>query len=385
MSRTPLAWLNLGHHRTRTLLAVAGVTFAVVLIFLQLGFLAAAVTGASMIYDAMDYDILIRSKSYLHLVTCRSFPRERLYQAGGVEGVASVHPFYVSSVFWRHPREPSRRLIMALGVRPGDRVFRDAELQRKTSLLTAPEFVLIDRMSRREFGPREGRRFGPADIGVETEINGKRVRIVETFSMGTGFAADGAVVMTEEGVCRVAPELNRQRVSLGLVRLRPGADPDAAARRLRLALGDDVDVLTRREVVAGEVKHWVRDMSIGVIFRMGVAVALVVGTAIVYQVLSSDVMNHLPEYATLKAMGYTGAYLSGVIIRQASAMAVLGFLPGALVARGLYAVTADIARVPITMTAGRFAGVFLLALGMCVVSGLAALRKLRTADPADLF
>ena len=192
MSRTPLAWLNLGHHRTRTLLAVAGVTFAVVLIFLQLGFLAAAVTGASMIYDAMDYDLLIRSKSYLHLVTCRSFPRERLYQAGGVEGVASVHPFYVSSVFWRHPRQPSRRLIMALGVRPGDRVFRDAELQRNTALLTTPESALVDRMSRREFGPREGRRFGPADIGVETEINGKRVRIVETFSMGTGFAADGA-------------------------------------------------------------------------------------------------------------------------------------------------------------------------------------------------
>jgi putative ABC transport system permease protein len=264
-------------------------------------------------------------------------------------------------------------------------VFAVEEIQQKLALLSAPEFVLVDRQSRHEFGPAEGKRFGDADIGGTAETGERRVRIKEHYSLGGGFAADGGVLLNERGFCRIYPGRSPEVVSLGLIRLKPGADPEAVARQIRQALPEDVEVLTRRRAVAKELNRWVNETSVGVIFRLGVAVALVVGTAIVYQVLSSDVANHLAEYATLKAMGYTPRFVAGVVLRQAVALAVLGFLPGLLLAEFLYRVTAQMANIPIGMTAGRIVAVLGLTVAMCTISGLGAVRKLRSAEPADLF
>jgi len=244
---------------------------------------------------------------------------------------------------------------------------------------------LIDRQSRREFGPRDGRRFGDADIGTDTEVGRHWVRIVDHFSLGGGFAANGVVLLNEEGLRRIYPGWGRDDVSLGLVKLEQGEDPERIAARLRDALPEDVEVLTRREAVARETYRWVNETSVGVIFRLGVAVALVVGTAIVYQVLSSDVANHMAEYATLKAIGYGSGYLARVVLQQAVILAVLGFLPGLAVAAVLYRITAHQANLPIEMTTTRIVFVLGLSVVMCVVSGLGALRKVLSADPADLF
>src|SRR5882762_1933243 len=102
--RTFLAWRNLVHNKVRTLVAVAGVTFAVVLIFMQLGFFGAVETTATVAYSALDFDLCIRSKDYLHFAKTRSFPAARLKQAEGVPGVRRVSPFYVGVRYWRTPR-----------------------------------------------------------------------------------------------------------------------------------------------------------------------------------------------------------------------------------------------------------------------------------------
>jgi putative ABC transport system permease protein len=383
--RIPLAWLNLVHSKMRTSLAVAGVGFAVVLIFMQLGFLGSAEQSATLVFEAFDFDVLIRSRHYLHLITSRSFPRERLDQAESLPEVEQATPVYLTSSFWRNPNDGAMRAMLVIGVDPGDPVFRVADIQRKLALLTVPEFVLIDQKSRREFGPVDGRRFGDADIGVEAELGQQSVRIVEHFTLGMGFVADGAVVTSVRGFQRISPRQAPSEVSLGLVKLKPAADPETVAAALREQLPEDVEVLTRNDVLGREVRHWVWETSIGLIFQLGVIVALVVGTAIVYQGLSSDVTNHLPEYATLKAIGYSGNYLASVVLQQAVALAVLGFVPGLAISAGLYMLTRAAARIPIDMTLGRVFFVFGLAIVMCTLSGLGALRKVRTADPADLF
>ncbi len=383
--RIPLAWLNLVHSKTRTALAVAGVGFAVVLIFLQLGFLGSAEQSAKLVFNALDFDLLIRSRHYLHLISSRTFPRERLDQAESAADVVSASPVFLASRFWRNPADGSKRAMLILGVNPNDPVFRVDEIQRQLSLLTVPEYVLIDQKSRREFGPRDGKRFGDADIGADAELADRTVRMVGYFMLGMGFVADGDVITSVRGFEQLCPGQAPENVSLGLVRIAPGADPNVAAAALRGQLPDDVEVLTREEVLGAEVRHWVWETSIGLIFQLGVVVALVVGTAIVYQVLSSDVANHLPEYATLKAIGYSGNYLAAVVLQQAVVLAVLGFIPGWIVATGLYMLTRATARIPIDMTLGRVLFVLVLSIVMCVVSGLGALRKVRTADPADLF
>jgi putative ABC transport system permease protein len=383
--KTPLAWLNLLHNKVRTIVALSGVAFAVVLIFMQLGFLGAVRTTATIVYNGLDFDIALRSREYLHLSDARNFPLARVYQAAAVPGVASARPFYIDMNQWRNPRTGEIRSILLLGANSEEPVFTNAEMQRKAALLVAPEFVLIDRKSRPEFGPRQGNQFGDKDIGVEAEVGGQRVRIAQHFAMGSGFAGDGAVLLNDSGFARVAPWRTREDVSLGLIKVAAGADADAVAARLRDALPVDVEVLTRGQVETQERNRWVWDTSLGVIFFVGVVLSLVVGMAIVYQVLSSDVANHMAEYATLKAMGYRDSFLAGVVLRQAVALAIVGFFPGVVLSQLLYTVTSYFANIPIEMTAPRMAGVLGLSVVMCVASGLGALRKIQSVEPAELF
>ena len=383
--KTPLAWLNLIHNRMRTSAAVGGVAFSVLLIFMQLGFLGSVESTASLIFDALDFDLVIRSSRYLQLAETRTFPQDRLHQVASAPGVLRVTPFYVGQNQWRNPDTGSKRRILTMGLKPADPVFKVRELQVKAGLLTDPEFGLIDRKSRRDFGPRDGSQFGDADVGTETEVANQRVEIVGHFALGAGFVADGAIVLNERGFCRIQPGRTPEDVSLGLVKLEVGVSPDAAAARLQSILPSDVRVFTRTGVADFERRFWYREMSIGILFQVGVVVAMVVGTAIVYQVLSSDVTNHLAEYATLKAVGYGNGYLVKVILQQAIALGLMGFLPGMLLAEVVYRITTYVANVPVVMNVGRVVFVLAISLGMCAVSGLGALRKVRSADPADLF
>lgn len=384
--KTPLAWYNLAHHKVRTVAAVAGVMFAVVLIFLQLGFRGTAERTASLVYEALDFDILIRSSNSGRLSQSRPFARVRLYQAASAPGVRGVSSLMLNYNRWQSTRGATRP-ILVLGVPPDQPVFSTAELSDNVRLLTAPEFLLIDRASRAEFGPQNGREFGDQDLGTEAEVERRRVRIVGHFHLGTTFDADGMIVLSQDGFRRLQPAWPADHVSLGLIRLVEGADPVAVAGELRqrLAAHADVDVFTRAEVIDRERWVWLWQQSIGMIFTMGVAVAFVVGSVIVYQVLSSDVTNHLPEYATLKAMGYSNGYLSRVVLGQAVILALLGFVPGLAMSQALYVVTAWKTRLPLDMTLVRIVGVLGLSLIMCIASGFVALRKLHSADPADLY
>jgi putative ABC transport system permease protein len=216
-------------------------------------------------------------------------------------------------------------------------------------------------------------------------VGNRRVRVAGQFTMGTGFGADGAVLVSQRTFGQLFPTRPLDQVSLGLVTLKPGCDPQQVAARLRALLPPDVSVLTRAEIAAHERRHWTTKTSVGLIFGMGVAVAIIVGIAIVYQVLSSDIANRLGEYATLKAIGYNNAYLARVVLQQAVLLAIFGFLPGFGLALALYRLTQVAAHVPIAMETDRAVVVGGLSVLMCALAAVAALRKVYSADPADLF
>jgi putative ABC transport system permease protein len=383
--KTPLPWLNLLHNKAKTLIAVSGVAFAVVLMFLQLGFLYAVQTTATLVYNALEFDVLLRSNDYLHIADTRSFPRKRLVLAESHPLVASAYPFYLEINQWRVPNGRNRgtkRGILTLAARPGDPVFspRMRRLQQTFNRLELPDEMLVDQLSRREFGDV----FREQSLGMEVEVGGHPMRIAGHYRLGTGMAANGAVVMRANGFASITPGRSIDDVSLGLIKLRPGADAGAVARDLD-GMMRDVVALTKRETMDRELRRWVWEMPIGIIFVMGVVVAVFVGTAIVYQVLSSDVANRLAEYATLKAMGYTSGYLAGVVLQQAVALALLGFLPGLALSLLIYLATNTLAKIPMGMNVQNFSVVFVLTIAMCIVSGLASLRKLGQVDPAELF
>jgi putative ABC transport system permease protein len=376
---------NLLYDPRRTAVATAGVTFAVVLMFLQLGFLQTANTTASVIYESLRFDVCVVSTDYYYFADPRDFGRARLYQAASVDGVEEVQGLNVGIHEWRNDASGETSPIIVLGLEPESPVFSKLAPVAALQELSAPHHVLIDTESRPELGPASGERFGEQDLNDERQIGDRIVRIVGMFQLGSGFAASGAVLTSAPGFQLLFPYNQADRVSIGLVRLEEGVRVREAAREMAAVLPDDVQVLTRKEVLRRERDRWVNQTSYGHIFRLGCAIAFVVGTGIVYQILSSDVAAHRAEYATLKAMGYRNGYLNSVVLQQAVALAVLGILPGILISLGLYAYTAAETRIPITMTLGNLLLVTTLTLGMCLLSGVIALKKVRQAEPAELF
>lgn len=383
MKKTPLASRNLLHDKLRLLVATAGVTFAVVLVLMQLGFYGAVKRTATTIYDQLDFDLLLLSPDYLHISKPGSIPMVRLVQAEKVPHIQSVRPFYLGFNLWlnkpagrRTQAERRGILIMAF---PLDRPAFRPELGLDLAALRVPQQVLMDLRSRSEFQPWH--------VGWETEVGRTQIRVAGTFALGTGFGADGALVASDDTFRRLFPGRSLDRPNLGLIKLKDPQTAEAVAALLRqmYPMRGDVRVMTRREIERSERRHWLEKTSVGFIFFLGVIVGLIVGTAIVYQVLASDITNHLAEYATLKAMGYSHGFLAGVVLRQALFLAVAGFVPGVLLAWLLYEMTRAGAHIPMQLTLGTGGVVFVLTLGMCMLSGLLSMRKVFGADPADLF
>jgi putative ABC transport system permease protein len=377
---TPLAWLQLIHQRKRTTVAVAGVAVSIVLIFMQLGFYGAVEATSTLLYDKLDFDLILTSPSYVSLIQPGAFPRDQLYRVAGLKEVADVVPVHVDFNLWRSlDLDPDRRLrrrILIVGVRLTDQAFRFPELERVLPLLHRTDTGLMDRLSRDVLGPR-----GP---GVVTEVGPVNVEIVGQFTLGQGLGADGLLIVSDQTFAHVFCRPLSQ-TSLGLIRLHDGADPAKAAEQIRRLLPPDVQVLTHSELAAREQSYWVGATSVGIIFRFGVLVAMIAGMVFIYQVISSDVRNHYVEYATLKAIGYRRRSLSRIIMNQALILAGLGYLAGLVVSWVLYDVVRRAALIPISMNLHRLVLVLLLAIGFCSLSGLLCLRKVHQADPADLF
>ena len=220
---------------------------------------------------------------------------------------------------------------------------------------------------------------------VSTEVGGRRIEVVGLFQIGTSFGIDGSLVMSDLNFRRLFPMRSAGHIDLGLIRIDPGEDPAAMRDLIDAALEDDVEVLTRAGFIAREIAYWNTSTPIGYVFNFGVVIGLVVGAIIVYQILFADVSDHLQEYATLKAIGYSDGFLFTLVLGQAAILATLGFIPGVALSLGLYNVAGAATQLPLELTPGIAAGVFALTLVMCAVSGAIALRKLRAADPADIF
>ncbi len=368
--KTPLVLLNLLHQPVRTVVAITGVAFAVLLIFMQLGFYGSAESAATTLYDSLDFDLILLSSNYLNSTRPRSFPLERLYQAQAHRDVASVTPLYIDWQTWRK-RDSSRqrRAILVLAFRRDEpvflpKVFADEPAEACLARLDAPNTVLMDTETRNYFGPR--------GVGVETELNQKRIRVVGRFTIGTGYGADGMVLTSENTYAGLTSPRALAQPALGLIRLKPEARERAAAvkKELNQALyagypRDEVRIHTRDEIETRERHYWMYRTSVGIIFLMGVFIALIVGVIFVYQVIATDIADHFAEYATLRAIGYRTSYLSGMVLRQALALAVLGYVLAYPIALALYALGRRQAQLLLSMTQLRAVVVLLLAIAMC--------------------
>lgn len=381
--KIPLAWLQVSRERSRLLVAMAGIAFADMLMFIQLGFRTALYESNTQLHRAIRADLVLLSPQARNIVNLTSIPRRRLYQAKSLQGVQSVQALYADFVDWKHPQTKKKTSMLLLGFEPMRSPFNLAGVDRNLDKLKYPDTVLLDTGSRGDYSTtiqtvQQGQ-------SVPTEIRERQVNVKGLFLSGASFAADGNVMTSDVNFLRVMANRKASEVSVGLITLEPGVDPNQMAAALRLLLPHDVKVLTRKQFAQFEEDYWAENTSIGFIFNLGTAIGFVVGTVIVYQILSSDVADHMAEYATLKAMGFRDWYLLSVVFQEALILAILGFIPGYAISYGLYGLTRSATNLPLFMTLSRATTVFVLTILMCLVSGAIATRKLRSADPADVF
>ena len=381
--RIPLSWLLLTRQPVRLLVALAGISFAGILMFMQLGFRDGLFDASVTAHRLFDADVVLISPRSASSVSMEAFPRRRLVQTLADPDVEGVTPVHWGLMLWRNPETRRNRSILALGFNPDDPFFVDPSLAEKTDALKQKGRILFDQLSRPEFGPiadwyRDGR-------VVETEIAGNRVRVAGLVSLGTSFGADGNLLTSTETFLDLMPQKPPGAIEVGLVRLNPGADPEQVVSRLSQRLPKDVLVLTKQGFIDFEQNYWKSSTSIGFIFTLGAAMGFVVGCVIVYQVLYTDVSDHLPEYATLMAMGYRLSHLLGVVVREGFYLAVMGYVPAYMAGQGLYWFVRDATKLPVGMDLSRALTVLVMILVMCMLSSFLAMRRLIDADPAEIF
>lgn len=383
LGRLPIGWLQLKHNKSRLAAAIAGVAFANILIFMQLGFLGALVETTKLPYRPMVADILISASDANTLSDGSNVARQRLYQALAVPGVADASPFYLGKFDWQRDNGTTVN-FQVFGIDPTKQIFKDPEIDKARAQLQLLDTALLDR-SARNIEPELA---ASIDGGTphRFEANGRTLSAVRTFSIGAGFEADGYLIVSDQTFLQMYPQRTAGAPTHILVTVEPGASPQTVVQNLRSAIPEtDIIIRTVDEAAAADEAYQTTERPVGVIFGFGVIIGVLVGLIIVYQVLSTDVADHLREYATLKAVGYKQSFFLSIVFEEAIILAIFGFIPGVLFALGLYDVLTSATGLPVEMTATRAVAVLFGTSAMCLISGAIATRRLAGANPADLF
>jgi len=380
-SRVPLAWRNLVADRWRLLRAGAGIAFAVLLMLVQLGFERGFFTASLNAVAMLDGDLFVINASKYRFGTRNPFAPGDLETMRAVSGVAGVAPLYADwmDFFWTSPVDNKPHLVRVFAVDPdAPPVFSLPGIADQQALLKTDDTVLIDSRARHFLGMD-----GPI---TEAKLFGATVKVVGKFALGPDFMSDGTVVTSADTFAkyfRTPPAA--LPVETAVIRLKPGEDVAAAQRRVAAALPPSLRVLTKSEIVAFERDFQAKLSSAAPIFWLGTMVGFIVGTLISYQIIYTELMDRLPQYATLKGIGYGNGYLIGSVLRQALLTGVAGYIPAWLLCLVVYKIVGDIALLPLAMTLQLTLISLGLTLGMCLLAALLAVRRVIAADPAEVF
>lgn len=381
--RLPIGWLQLSHSRGRLIAAVSGVAFANLLVFMQLGIMGALSGSTLAPYSMLRADIVLSSMDGNTLTDGGHIPRARMFQALGVAGVAKATPLFIGNLPFTLA-DGSTVSLLAFGLDVASPSFASPAIASALSRLSVENAVLLD----------EGTRGMPkpviADLKAGREIRfetgGNTLTAIGTMVVGGGFLADGMMMMSDQTFLRVFPRRSSGAPNHILIHTDDGVAVDTVVARLQAALpGGNLRVQSLSGSAASDLAFMSTERPTGIIFGFGVFMGILVGLVIVYQVLSTDLADHLREYATFKAMGYGQPFFLGIVFEEAIILAVFGFVPGFLVSIGLYAGLVAVTGLPVTMHASRAILVFFGTLAACSLSGAVATRRLANADPADLF
>jgi len=291
--------------------------------------------------------------------------------------VAEATPIYFGFTNWKSGEGDLWPDVFMIGFDPASDIFISDSINRQNAVLDQVDTVLVDSSTRPIFGPLA--------TGRVVEIDDRKVTIGGQYVLGTGFMGLGVALTNTANFARLFPQRATTIVNLGAIRLKAGVDPGRAADDLQKLAGAGTRIFTRQELEAHETAYWTTRTSVGILFGSGLLISLVVGIMILYQIVSTQVGRQLPQFATLKAIGYRDRSLAATVSAMSLLIVIAAFIPALAAAFGLYSLIRQETLLPVMMSETRLLAVFATALGMAVISALLSVWVLRRADPADVF
>jgi putative ABC transport system permease protein len=351
---------------------------------MQLGFYRALLDNQLALIKMFNADLVIMNKLKYTLVTSMPFSPRRIYQAQTAQDVEKVYPVYLESESSRLQGFPEQisRPVRVIAFNPDDPALNIPGIGEMSAMLKLPETALFDSKSRPYWGS-----FRP---GLRGELEGQRLKIIGSFELGPDLVTDGNLIMGEDNFMRYFPwqrsrGMNMAQVELGLVKLKPNGSLAAAKLSLNERLPTDVVVLTMDEFRDKEIRFWKNNTPMGYAFGLGVVLGFVIGTVICYQILFSDIHAQLPQFATLKAIGYTNGSLALIVMQQSAYLALLAAFPALIICWMLQTIISQLTHLTLHMTVSETSAVICVALVMALFAGGVALRHVLSTDPAEVF
>lgn len=355
--------------------AVMAITFAGLLVVVQLALLLGLFRTVSAVVDQSSADLWLGFRNTQSVDLGRPIQLGSDAQAWRHPGVTRVERFASAFGDLRRP-DGVAVLVTVSGIDVADDALAFARLLTlaQRALLREPDAILIDAADMRKLG---------AQVGTEVEINGHHARIAGVVH-GIRSVGGVNVIASLSTMQRLAPETAGQ-VTFYLVGLQPGFEPGTVAAEIadtaaipRYSVWSAAALSTQSQV------YWLLESGSGIGAGFASLLALMVGVVITSQTLSGAILASIKEFAALRALGVPQSALRAIVVEQAlwvgaAGLLITGVLTAAIALLGRYGQIA--LAFPWWMVAGTGVVMMLIA----VLSGWLSLRPLLAAEPASLL
>lgn len=380
--RLPLAWLILKKQPAKFVTAILGVAFAAILILMQFAIQESLYSSSVAIIKTFNADIIMLSKSSSSILGLTSFDDSLLTNAYDPSIVENVSPLRWLYIPWRLANSNESRLAIAIGVDPYQSAFLDPAIASQLVKTNIAGRVLYDRLSRPEFGPVASKYSQGGEIVAFSQD--QRLKVAGLVSFGPSFGYDASIITSIKTVDAIYPGL-AGLIEIGLIKLKPHINQELALKDLSKRLSADVRLIRKDDFITLEKDFWAQSKPIGLVFLFCATMGLVVGAVMVYQILSADVTYHISNFAVLLSIGYTRGRLEMILLKESLILSFIGFPLALAVSAAACGVLSGVTSLPMSLRLSTIAMAYFLIVSMCVTAALFAMRRLRDADPSDLF
>lgn len=369
-----LAWRNLAHDRARFIVTMVGVTIAVVLIAVQVGLFNGFTSTTTGLIEHSRADLWVAVKGLRNFEI--TMPQREAHRAAvlAVPGVQRAEDLMVAFAPWHKP-QGGYESVLVIGFDPnGGLVGPWNVVSGQLEDLRQQDAVFIDDLNLDKLGVSK--------IGDTAEIFNHRAKLVGLTHGIRSFTTSPYIFASFRNAVNYGPNKDDQ-TNYVLVKLAPGAEPKAVQAEIKRRL-PDVDVLTRPEFATMTSDYWMFTTGAGSAVLVSAGLGLFIGMVIVAQVLYATTIDHLAEFATLRAMGAPRSFVLRIIGWQATIAAVGGHVIGITLAM-LIAKGSENGTALITVTPTMAVGLFLVTYLMCGLAALVSVKKALSIDPAMVF